>query len=151
MVDFANWVQSLSTFQFSALMASIIAPTIVLILWPKILESSPRIRELSQAFSHAFSSAVRKALDRARERLTIGSAEYIPFDNLIDVVSEIDMKPIGTKGLRCGELPRGTSLMCWPDGSVRLALPIRVSISAGEPTVHIGVQGEPDESREEKG
>ena len=58
--------------------------------------------------------------------IKINNAEYIPFDNLVDVIGAVDMKPLGTDGVRYGALPKGTNLVCLPNGRVRLALPVRL-------------------------
>ena len=82
-----------------------------------------------QAWGGRVKSAVRKVLGRARRlasTIKINNAEYIPFDNLVDVIGAVDMKPLGTDGVRYGALPKGTNLVCLPNGRVRLALPVRL-------------------------
>ena len=96
-----------------------------------------------QRWGSRMNTAVRETLGRAGKLLKIGNTEYIPFDNLVDVVNEIDMKPLGTEGARYGTLPEGTNLVCFPDGRVRLALPVNLAVSfrSGSPKIGVTLAG----------
>jgi len=98
-----------------------------------------------QRWGGRLKAVVRDVLGRARKLIRIGNAEYIPFDNLIDVVSAIDMKPLGDDGVRVGTLPAGTNLVCLPSGHMRLALPVRISghleIRSGKPRIEVTLAG----------
>ena len=90
--------------------------------------------------------AIRKAAGQAGKlvpRIKIGGAEYIPFNNLIDVVGAIDMEPLGDDGVRVGTLPAGANLVCLPSGHVRLALPVRISatLRSGSPRIEVTLAG----------
>ena len=88
---------------------------------------------------------IRTAFGRATKMFMIGGAEYVPFTNLVDVVSEVDMTPLGPDGVTCGALPEGTNLVCFPNGTVQLASPtkaISFSAKAGTPKSHIQVSTE---------
>ncbi|MCY4623940.1 MAG: hypothetical protein OXC99_02930 [Chloroflexi bacterium] len=100
---------------------------------------------LTENWADRVKAAVRKALGQA-ERLVstirIGGAEYIPFDNLVDVLGKIDMEPTEPDGTRWGALPAGARIVCMPNGRVTIALPVDVvlgEISMPAPTATLSV------------
>ena len=108
-----------------------------------------------QQWGYRMRAAIRKILGQARERFRIGSTDYVPFDNLIEITSSIAMQPLGTDGIRVGKLPEGTNLVCLPNGRVRLALPVRIKplgleLDVGNPEVSIEIDGATHLSRVHK-
>ena len=54
-------------------------------------------------------------------------------------VRDLPMVPLGTDGAEYAPLPEGTNVVRLPDGTIRLALPVRIfaSIRSGVPTVTV--------------
>ena len=98
-----------------------------------------------QRWGDRVKSATKKAAGRAGRLVStikIRGTDYIRFDDLIDVVSEVEMKPLGADGGRYGTLPDGTNIVTMADGTVRLALPVYIGarFRGGSPTANVSFE-----------